>query len=189
MDGGTRPLFPDPLEAPKHPPFPMDPAPHMGEEAKPTLPLAMDGTNSHLNSVVDTFKTHFGHTDEPKSLLMQGLEGTMALLAGRSSIDNSPKTIYPLPLESIHPLIPYTGDGIKSFLQERIEKSHKSRERKESCRGSENGGTPECGITGEVKRSHDRFRDLKGHTKKFPESPKSQLSNPRHDAHLVHAIR
>lgn len=190
MDGGTRSLPSDHLEAPKPPHFPMEPSAHLGDEVKSPLPLALDGANSHLSSMADTFKSHFGHSSDEAKILMQGLEGTMALLAARGSIESAPKTIYPLPLEGIHPLLPYGGDGIKSYLQERIEKSHKARDRKESSRGGDPHGASDCGSVGEVKRGHERSRDHKSHhMKKVVESPKSQLSNPRHDAHLVHAIK
>ncbi|XP_042202953.1 uncharacterized protein LOC121853087 isoform X2 [Homarus americanus] len=181
----ARSLLSDTLEAPK-PHFPLrleeSPVPQLfPDRVKSPLTLAMDGTPSHLNSVAETFKSHFPHCpDGSKSLLLQGLEGTMALLAARGV--EGTKAMYPLGMDNLRPFLPYGGEGV-NYLQERLDKCHKSsRDRKDSSRAG--AATPEGGDT---KRVGERPREHKSH-KKTP-SPKSQLSNPRHDAHLVHAIR
>ncbi|XP_042861007.1 uncharacterized protein LOC122246490 isoform X2 [Penaeus japonicus] len=188
---GTRSLLSDRLEAPK-PHFSLrleDASPLLPDRGKSPLTLAMDGSNSHLNSVAESFKSHFPHSaDGAKSLLLQGLEGTMALLAARG-VEGS-KPMYPMGMESLRSFLPYGGESVKSYLHERMEKPHKAvRERKESSKGTEGSGNPE---TGEGKRcqQHERQREAKSGSARREHSPMAQqLSNPRHDAHLVHAIR
>ncbi|XP_071550428.1 uncharacterized protein [Panulirus ornatus] len=194
MDG-VRSLLSDRLEAPK-PHFPLrldESASLLPDRVRSPLTLAMDGANTHLNSVAETFKSHFPHgSDGSKPLMLQGLEGplqslesTMALLAVRS-VDGS-KAMYPLGMENLRTFLPCGGEGANSYLQERLEKPHKAvRDRKDSSRSGGGAATPDGG---EVKRGHDRNRDHKSHSKRSSSTSKSQLSNPRHDAHLVHAIR
>ncbi|XP_066963411.1 uncharacterized protein [Macrobrachium rosenbergii] len=205
MESGARSILPDRMEGPK-PHFPLrldDSATSMlPDRGKSPLTLAIDATTTQLNSVAESFKTHFPHgTDGTKSFLLQNLEGTMALLAARGV--DAP---YPITLDGMRPFLPYggSGDSVKSYLQERLDKPHKSvRDRKDiKCSGSDRTTTTSSSsvatsVGGDIKRfhhhhHHDRSREHKSsnsHSIKKVPLPKSQLSNPRHDANLTHAIR
>ncbi|XP_068246646.1 uncharacterized protein [Palaemon carinicauda] len=207
MESGARSILSDRMEGPKaH--FPLrleDSATSMlPDRGKSPLTLAIDASTTQLNSVAESFKSHFPHgTDGTKSFLLQNLEGTMALLAARG-VDGSG---YPLTLDGLRPFLPYGGssENIKSYLQERLDKPHKSvRDRKDvKCGGSERTTTTTSSssvatsVGGDIKRfhhhhHHDRSREHKSsnsHSMKKITLPKSQLSNPRHDANLTHAIR
>lgn len=203
MESGTRSLLSDRIEGPK-PHFPLrlddgtstSSSSMLPDRGKSPLTMALDVTNTQLNSVTESFKTHFPHGSEgTKSLLLQGLEGTMALLAARG-VEGS-KGLYPLNLESLRHYLPYGGaENVKSYLQERLDKPHKSaRDRKDSkCNMGERTATT---ISGDIKRihhhhhhhQHERSREHKSHSVNKLSAPKSQLTNPRHDAHLTLAIR
>ncbi|XP_064078771.1 LOW QUALITY PROTEIN: uncharacterized protein LOC135196147 [Macrobrachium nipponense] len=206
MESGARSLLPDRMEGPK-PHFPIrldDSATSMlPDRGKSPLTLAIDATTTQLNSVAESFKTHFPHgTDGTKSFLLQNLEGTMALLAARGV--DAP---YPIALDGLRPFLPYgsSGESVKSYLLERLDKPHKSvRDRKDiKCSGSDRTTTTTSSssvatsVGGDIKRfhhhhHHDRSREHKSsnsHSIKKVPLPKSQLSNPRHDANLTHAIR
>ncbi|KAK7072163.1 hypothetical protein SK128_024815, partial [Halocaridina rubra] len=200
MESGTRPLLPDRMEVSKqHYPIRLEETTStssmLPDRGKSPLSMALDA-NTHLNSVTESFKSHFPHGSEgTKSLLLQGLEGTMALLAARGGVEGN-KALYPLSLDGLRPFLhPYMGGGdVKSYLQERLDKSHKPvRDRKDAkCVVGEMTSTPVSGDVGRIHNRHhhhDRSRDHKSHAVKKPTSPKSQLTNPRHDAHLTHAIR
>ncbi|XP_069163920.1 mucin-2 isoform X2 [Procambarus clarkii] len=190
---GARSLLSDRLEAakthlqahesPPAPPIPPErvrsPLTLLPERVRSPLTLHMDSATSHLTSVAESFKTHFPQgSDETKSLLLQGLEGTMSLLAARGM--EGTKAMYPLAMDSLRAFLPYGGECVNSYLQERLDSSLKGvRERKDSC-------TPDS--PGDAKRVLEHHREHRTH-RKVAHSPKSQLSNPRHDAHLVHAIR
>ncbi|XP_047472019.1 uncharacterized protein LOC125027167 isoform X3 [Penaeus chinensis] len=187
---GTRSLLSDRLEAPK-PHFSLrleDASPLLPDRGKSPLTLAMDASNSHLSSVAESFKSHFPPSAEGAKSLLQDLEGTMALLAARGA--EGAKAMYPMGMEGLRSFLPYGGEGVKSYLHERMEKPHKAvRERRESSKGTEGSGNPESG-EGKRCQQHERPREAKSGSARREASPMAQqLSNPRHDAHLVHAIR
>lgn len=187
---GTRSLLSDRLEAPK-PHFSLrleDAPPLLPDRGKSPLTLAMDASNSHLSSVAESFKSHFPPNAEGAKSLLQDLEGTMALLAARGT--EGAKAMYPMGMEGLRSFLPYGGEGVKSYLHERMEKPHKAvRERREESKGSEGSGNPESG-EGKRCQQHERPREAKSGSARREASPMAQqLSNPRHDAHLVHAIR
>ncbi|KAK4299917.1 hypothetical protein Pmani_027846 [Petrolisthes manimaculis] len=169
MDG-ARSLLSDRLqqEAPQPSPLPLpqDPQPAVQERVK-----SPEAAVTHTNAATDVLKPQTAPQvpEGGKSLLLQGLEGTMALLAAKGV--EGTKSIYPLAMENLRAFLPYTSEGAKSYLQERTESHNAGPERRENVRpGGEEGG--------EVRQGH-----------RSNHSPKSQLSNPRHDATLVHAIR
>lgn len=217
MDGGanSRSLFSDRLqEAPQPSPLPLPlPLPQEPQQPPPPPPPApaaiqervkspeANSTVTHINAATDALKQpHTAAAVAPaaapeggKSLLLQGLEGTMALLAAKGV--EGTQSIYPIALENLRAFLPYkSSDAAKStppsYLpeQQRINTVESHSNSTERSREREGVHRPECGEAaaaagGEASRhGHNR-------TSSNPSTPKSQLSNPRHDATLVHAIR